>query len=317
MKSPMIFHDSMSHMAGSWCERKITLLIDKMRYAIIANPASGKESIAQKQSLLVRAAEILNAEIHGLDTTTSEDFCQCARELTDRCDVLVIAGGDGTLSDIINCIDTAQKPVAFLPLGTGNAMQYALDYRGSTADIAMRIREGEIHQYDLVNCQGKTRGFILSVGIEGSIIQLRDEYVARGYTGFKTYLGAFMKAFVGKYKRTTAEITVDDTSFEMKNLLSLIVIKQPYYGFGMKIVPRARFDDRLLHILSVNSRLFKCAIGVATSFTGGNRIGQYRTGHQLDVKLERPLALQIDGKYAWHGGAFTFTVLPKALKIKC
>ena len=288
-----------------------------MRYAIIANPASGKKSIAQKHSLLVRAANILNAEIHGLDTTTSEDFCQCARELANRCDVLVIAGGDGTLSDIINSIDTAQNPVAFLPLGTGNAMQHALKYKGSVADIATRIRDGEIHQYDLVNCQGKERGFILSVGIEGKIIQLRDEYLARGYTGFKTYLGAFINAFFGKYKRTTAEITIDDTAFEVKNLLSLIIVKHPYYGFGMKVVPRARFDDRLLHILSINSRLFECAIGVATSFTGGNRIGQYRTGHQLDVKLEEPLTLQIDGKQAWEAGSFTFTVLPKALKIKC
>jgi hypothetical protein len=49
MKSQMIFLDSMSHMEGNWCERKIILLIAKMRYAIIANPASGK-SIAQKHS---------------------------------------------------------------------------------------------------------------------------------------------------------------------------------------------------------------------------------------------------------------------------
>ena len=288
-----------------------------MHYAIIANPASGNKGIAQKYSVLVRAAEILNAGIHGLDTTTPEDFCQCARELANRCDILVIAGGDGTLSDIINAIDTAQKPVAFLPLGTGNAIQHALKYKGSLAEIAIRIRDGKIHQYDLINCQGKEHGFIFSVGIEGKIIQLRDEYLARGYTGFKTYLGSFISALFGKYKRTSAEITIDDTSFEMKNLLSLIIVKQPYYGFGMKVVPRARFDDRRLHILSINSRLFECAIGVATSFTGGNRIGQYRTGHQLDVKLERPLTLQIDGKQAWKAGAFTFTVLPKALHIKC
>ena len=292
-------------------------MIAKIHYAIIANPASGQKSIAQKHSVLVRAAEILNAEIHGLDTTTSEDFCQYAKELANCCDVLVIAGGDGTLSDIINSIDTAQKPVAFLPLGTGNAMKHALNYKGSVAEIAMRIRDGEIHQYDLINCQGKERGFILSVGIEGKIIQLRDEYLALGHTGFKTYLGAFISAFFGKYKRTTAEITIDDTSFVMKNLLSLIIVKQPYYGFGMKVVPRARFDDRLLHILSINSRLSECAIGVATSFTGGNRIGQYRTGHQLDVKLKRPLTLQIDGKQAWEASAFIFTILPKALKIKC
>ncbi len=114
-----------------------------MRYAIIANPGFGNKNIAQKHSVLVGAAEILNEEIHSLDTTTPGDFCQYARELANRCDVLVIARGDRTLSDIINSIDTAQKPVAFLPLGTGNAIQHALKYKGGIPEIAMRIRDGE------------------------------------------------------------------------------------------------------------------------------------------------------------------------------
>ncbi len=96
-----------------------------------------------------------------------------------------------------------------------------------------------------------------------------------------------------------------------------MVVKQPYYGYGMKIVPRARFDDGKLHILCINSGLLFCAIGAATSFTFGNRVGQYYTGRQLTVELDRPLALQIDGNEVWEAEAFTFKVLPKSLKIKC
>ena len=72
-----------------------------MRYAIITNPVSGKMTAEQKRAALAQAAEILDTEIHGLDTTTAEEFGQCARELATRCDVLVAAGGDGTFSDII------------------------------------------------------------------------------------------------------------------------------------------------------------------------------------------------------------------------
>ena len=49
-------------------------------------------------------------------------------------------------------------------------MQHALKYKEGMGEIVMRIRDGEIHQYDLVNCQGKERGFILSVGIELSYL---------------------------------------------------------------------------------------------------------------------------------------------------
>mgnify|MGYP001812108398 CR=1 FL=1 len=288
-----------------------------MRFAIITNPVSGTMTADQKRAALAQAAEILDTEINGLNTTTAEEFGQCARELATRCDVLVAAGGDGTFSDIINAIDTAQTPVGFLPLGTGNALRHALRYEGDLVDIAVRIRNGEICEYDLINCDHKRRAFTSSVGIEGAIIRLRQHYLARGGTGFKTYFRAVLKCYFNNYKRANAEITLDGDTFEVRNLLTLMVVKQPYYGFGMKVVPRARFDDRQLHILSVSSGLIKTVIGGTAAFIIGNRTGEYRTGQQLRVKLDRPLVLQTDGDEGWAADSFSFKILPKALKIKC
>jgi diacylglycerol kinase (ATP) len=264
-----------------------------MRYAIITNPVSGKMTVDQKRTVLAKAAEILDANIYGLDTITADDFGQCARELATHCDVLVTAGGDGTFSDIINSIDTAHTT------------------------IAMRIRDGKIQEYDLINCDKKKRAFMTSIGIEGTLIRLRNQCLAQGATGFKTYLRAAFNAYFREYKRAIATITVDDATFDTENLLSLMVVKQPYYGFGMNVVPEARFYDRKLHIFCINSGLLKCTIGVVTAFTIGNRIGKYCTGQKISVQLERPLILQIDGNYAWKSDVFSFTVMPNALKIKC
>lgn len=291
-------------------------MMNEMRYAIITNPASGNMTADMKRSILAEAAAILDSKIYGLDTDTAEDLCLCAQELITRCDVLVIAGGDGTISDIINTIDTARVPIAYLPLGTGNAMRYALNYKENLADISVRIKEGGIHRYDLINCDGKRRAFMTSVGIEGTIIRLRDQYIAHGATGIKTYIKSTIHAYFKTYKRAAATITVDGTNFEVKNLLSLIVVKQPYYGFGMNVMPEARFDDQLLHIRWVKSGLLKSIVGISTSFTIGNRIGRYCPGQRVTIKLEHPLFNQIDGNEGWCADAFTFTVLPSALKIK-
>jgi diacylglycerol kinase (ATP) len=288
-----------------------------MRYAIITNPVSGKMSADQKLSALAKPAEILNAGIYGLDTVTAEDFGRCARELASKCDVLVAAGGDGTLSDVINAIPMRQKTIAYLPLGSGNSMGYALGLRGSLSHMAIRIKEGRIHDYDLIDCDEKRRAFMSSVGFEGSVLRLRDQYLALGTSGFSVYLRAVLRAYFKEYRRLHAEITLDGVPFIVKDMLTLMVFKQPYYGYGMKIVPRARFDDGLLHILSVDSGLFGSIVGAATSFTMGNRIGQYRSGLNLAVKLERPVVLQIDGNMGWKAHMFNFRVLPKALKIKC
>jgi diacylglycerol kinase (ATP) len=288
-----------------------------MQYAIITNPVSGKMSVDQKHSALLKPAEILNAEIHGLDTATADDFGQCARELASKCDVLVAAGGDGTLSDVINAINTEQKTISYLPLGSGNSMAYALGLRGSLSNMAVRIKRGKIREYDLINCDGKRRGFMSSVGLEGKILELRDQYLAKGATGVKVYLWAVLRAYFKEYRRCLAEITVHGLTFTVENLLTLMVFKQPYYGYGMRVVPRARFDDGLLHALSINSGLFGSILGAMTSFTIGNRVGQYRTGRELAIKLERPALLQVDGNMGWEAEVFYFSVLAKALKIKC
>jgi diacylglycerol kinase family enzyme len=288
-----------------------------MHYAIITNPVSGKMSADQKRSALAKPAQILNAEIYGLETVTADDFGQCARELAGKCDVLVAAGGDGTLSDVINSISTARTTIAYLPLGSGNSVGYALGLKGSLSHMAMRIREGRIREYDLIDCDEKRRSFMSSVGLEGTILRLRDQYLVRGATGFKVYLRAVLRAYFKEYKRLLAGITVDGITFIVKDLLTMMVFKQPYYGYGMRIIPRARFDDGLLHILCIRSGLFGSILGAVTSFTIGNRVGQYLTGRQVAVKLERPVVLQVDGNMGWESDVFNFRVLPKALKIKC
>jgi len=181
----------------------------------------------------------------------------------------------------------------------------------------VRIRNSEIREYDLINCDEKRRAFTSAVGIEGTITRLRRHYRARGGTGFKTYFRAVLKSYLKDYERANAKITVDNETFKARNVLSLMVVKQPYYGFGMKVVPRARFDDRQLHILCVSSGLIKTVIGGTAAFIIGNRIGEYCTGRQLRLKLDRPLVLQIDGDEGWAADSFSFTILPKALRIKC
>jgi diacylglycerol kinase family enzyme len=288
-----------------------------LRYSIITNPVSGGMTVDQKRSALARAAEILKADIHGLDTASAEEFSNCARDLASRCEVLVVAGGDGTLSDIINSVDTSQTPIGFLPLGTGNAMRHALKYKGDLADIAMQLRSARIHQFDLISCNGKRRAFIASVGIEGTIIRRWQHARARGSAGFKAYFLATLSSYFRKYKRANGVIDVDGEKFEAKNILTVMIVKQPYFGFGMKVVPRARFDDGQLHIRWVNSGLLKTSFGILTAFTFGNLVGQYLTGKELSVKLDHPLVLQSDGNEGWEADSFSFKILPKALKIKC
>jgi diacylglycerol kinase (ATP) len=94
-----------------------------------------------------------------------------------------------------------------------------------------------------------------------------------------------------------------------------MIMKQPYYGYGLKVMPGARLDDRRLHVRVLHKGLISSLAGGAMSLTVGNRLGFYQTGERVSVALEKPLLMQTDGDVAWEAKEFHFKVLPGALRI--
>lgn len=288
-----------------------------MRYSIIANPKAGIRTIDQKCSRLAGPARILDAGIHGLDTGSAEELGRCACELATRGDVVVVAGGDGTFSDIVNSLDTSETVVAYLPLGTGNALKSALGYRGDPVAIARRIRSGPVRAFDLVDCDGRRKAFMASLGFEGAAVRLWNRYRGRGDKALVAYMKGVVKAYFHAYHPAPARITIDGKTVDVDSLFSLMVVKQPFYGLGMRVVPRARWDDRRIHLLWLRSGLATPAAVLLSSLTVGNRWGKYATGQKATVGSAKPMSLQIDGDTGWEADRFGFRVLPGALRIKC
>lgn len=288
-----------------------------LRYGIIANPASGNLSTVRRRALLRQAADILQAEVHGLEAACADELAQCAREQSQRCNVLVVAGGDGTMSLVINAIDLSAAALAFLPFGTGNALTHALHYRGSLPAIAARIRAGTCQRCDLIDCDGRKKAFMASLGIDGAMIRLYEKYRCRGHRGLTAHLLAGARALLGGYRPTGAWVGVDTTLQHARRLVSLMVVKQPFFGMGLNVVPRARWNDARLHTMTIEAGLTGLLTGLATGLTIGNRVGVYRSGERLRVRLERPLTMQVDGELGWTSDYFRFRVLPGVLRLKC
>ncbi len=288
----------------------------KAPYCIIANPASGPYAMNQRRRLLEAVGNVLEATIVGLDTRSSTELAAVARDAARRCDVLVVAGGDGTFSLALNVVDLSRTTLAFLPFGTGNALTHALAYRGDSLTIARQIRDGQIHQYDLIDCDGRKRAFMVSLGIDGTAIRLYEWYRSRGYPGRNAHLRAGLMALFKKYQPTSGWVSVDGSVGHIKRLLSLMVVKQPFFGMGLKAVPQARWNDGRLHTQLIDSGLGGALIGLLTGFTIGNRAGTYRAGQTLGVRLDTPVTVQIDGELGWTSDRFIFKVLPGMLRLK-
>ena len=286
-----------------------------MKYGIVVNPVAGTSSIDEKSRIVNQAAEILaDCEVAGLDTTSRTGLCDCARSLAERVDVLIVAGGDGTVSDILNCIDLDEIALSYLPLGSGKALHYSLNLPNSIPAAAERIREGRKRSVDLILCDGNKKALIAGVGIDGHIIQERLKYVRTGLEGLTGYERAMIKCLLGGYKRPDATVTIDNETFEVPHAFSLVVTKIRCYGYGFKVVRKARLDDGNLHLLTLNSAA-QVIYGFVSTFLGENRAGDYRTGKSINIATTKKEYLETHGDLVREGTDFRFEVLPGALSM--
>jgi diacylglycerol kinase (ATP) len=293
-------------------------VIEEVKFGIIANPKSGPSNVARKQNTLNKVAQILGPGtiVAGLDTTCREDFLRCARELGQRVDVLVVAGGDGTISELFNTLPQ-EIVLSYLPFGSGCALQHALGLPPQMTRIARRISQGQIHTYDLILCDGRRKAFMASVGLEGSVLNRREAIQKTGIRGPHAYALATIGSFFADMERTDMTITIDGETMIVPDAVTTIVTKIPYYGYKMKIVPNAVFDDGRLHLLALNSGWAEMVQSLASSFMEGNRAGTYRTGSRIEIATQQERYAQTDGTLYRKGRTFLFEVLPGALKIWC
>lgn len=288
-----------------------------MKFGMIINPKAGPTNTHRKVHQLQAVKEVLgDCEIRGLETTSREEFMQCAAELAREVEVLIVAGGDGSFSDAINALDSGTT-FSYLPFGSGCAMRYALDMPPQVTRAAKRIREGRLRLYDLILCDGVRKGFMTSVGLEADIIHRRESLRDSGIYGPPAYAIATFGSFFTDLERTDMTIQLDGEELVVPNAVTAIVTKIPYYGYNMKIVPNAVFDDGHLHLLAINSGWAEIVGGMANAFLKENRMGIYRKAREIRITTRRERYAQVDGNIYRKGTSFEFKVLPQALRMWC
>jgi diacylglycerol kinase (ATP) len=286
-----------------------------VKFGVLVNPMAGTTKPARKTHTLRAVKDVLgDCEIRGLDTRCREDFIQCGRDLAKEVGILIIAGGDGSFSDAINALDK-DTVVSYLPLGSGCALGYALDLPPQLTRAAKKIKEGRLHHLDLILCDGRRKAFMSSIGIEGDIINRREVLRQSGIGGPPAYAMATFGSFFTDLERTDMSMLIDGQPLAVPGAVTTIVTKIPYYGYKMKVVPNALFDDGCLHLLAVNSSWAEIVQNLANAFFFENKLGIYRKAREIQITMQRERYAQVDGSVYRKGTSFHFKVLPKTLKM--
>ena len=223
-----------------------------VRVAFIIN--GSKKLTTQVREILKLCKEHPEIEATQFQTKKSKEAIEIAKSFTNQSfDVIVSAGGDGTMNEVLNGILNSNndiKPVlAILPNGTGNDFVKSAKLKSNISDFINAILENRSIKIDIgrIESNGQKHYFlnISDTGFGGNVIEILDKQ--RKYVGGKiSYSISILRAFIG-FRKPTLSIKTDDFQFQGK-VLMVAICNGSVFGNGLIINPYAKINDGILNI---------------------------------------------------------------------
>lgn len=263
-----------------------------MHICIIANPISGGDSSIQI-SLAVKWFQSHGASVELLKTQSpghAEVLAALAR--TEKYDRVVVAGGDGTLNEVINGLAPSTIPVAFLPLGTTNV--FALEAGiPSKLEAACKVAlEGKPKPVTL-GVVNKKR-FLLMAGAGFDAAAVRNVNLAlKKRVGKIAYV---FSALITLIRAPLPSFNVINCDGRKQATCQVLVSNARFYGGRFRFTPEASVHTPIIHVCIVNpmTRMRFIITIIALSFgLALPGVSRYST---TQLRLEgNGIPLQIDG----------------------
>ncbi len=292
----------------------------------LVNPASDNGRTGRRWAELAHRAAHAGLDGETLFSERPGHLIELARSAVDRGARLVVAaGGDGTLNEVINGVAERDVDLATIPLGTG--MDFGRAYGIPTRfDDAVRVaRDGAPRTIDAGRVRYRTWdgedavrwfGNVGTVGMSGAVAQ-RANGMSKALGGRLTFFYALTRVFL-TWENTEVNVSLDGAE-RSGRMHDVIVANGPWHGGGMMLAPGARPDDGLFDVVLFGDVSKLDFLTTAPKIYKGRHIGHpkvevLRSAH-VTVEAPERLPIEVEGEQIGTTPA-TFEVVPGALRVR-
>lgn len=242
------------------------------RALLIVNPISGTRSKAGIITMVKERMEKNGVELECRMTEGPGHAREMAREaVSTGTDMVLAAGGDGTINEIGNAVRDTRVILGMIPCGSGNGLGRTLGIPQEPERALDIIVSGRVLKcdYGLVN----EHPFFCTCGV-GFDAAVAEKFAANKRRGYITYIKSAVTEYIN-YSPGVYALSIEGKVVTERALL-IAVCNVPQYGNNAYVAPEALITDGLLDITIVHagSPLSDIIAGVSL-FTG--TIGRHRS----------------------------------------
>ncbi|MCK5850706.1 MAG: diacylglycerol kinase family lipid kinase [Kiritimatiellae bacterium] len=295
-----------------------TSILKNRKVVVLINPKSGLPlTFAPMRRGLDAVWEIPGTEVFYQFTQSMEDGIEKARDaIKAGIDILLVAGGDGTVSTIGRTLMGSDVAMGVIPCGSGNGFARHFGVPLSIEKAVRSLADADEVFID-VGVVNKTPFVVTcSMAWDAAIVRTFEKSPVRGIL---PYIFAGVKEFI-EYKPQSIRLVIDggdEMSFD--DLIFFTVANLSEYGGGLTIAPHASPHDGLLELVIAKRKDAPKLLGNIVRFFDG-RISEIpevvtRRFKSLRVIRDASAPIQIDGELVDCSAEVDVTVMPEALKV--
>lgn len=246
------------------------------------------------------------------DTAQARDLIRSrARDF----DLIILGGGDGTISRALPALLDSGLPLGVLPMGTANDLARTLGVPLDLNAAAALVADGHVHRIDLGRVNGNYFFNVANIGVGVQVTQLLS-YDLKQRWGALAYPRALIEA-IRLSRPFTARIDCDG-SIHLLRSIQITVGNGRYYGGGMAVHAEAAIDDQRLDLYSIRPASAWRFLSMARAFRQG-RHGEHPDvallhGRRLRIETSRARMVTADGEIVSRTPAL-FEVVPAVLPV--
>lgn len=283
-----------------------------MHVLIIVNPTSGsakpQATASVKQALRDAGAKVtLYITQHAGDATTY------LQHYTGPLDVVAVAGGDGTLNEVVNGLQARANNsyrLALIPMGTTNVLAYELGIkRKNTVQTILNGKEKHIYPGRI---NGKRFMLMAGVGYDAWVVDKVD-LTLKHRVGKLAYVLSMLKQ-LRHFGAKHYQLTIDG---KVHTAASAIITNGRFYGGSFLLSRQADLSAPTIQVIMLNGKhmgsLLLCLLGLpfglmesmagVTSIAGSkihvemlNQIQREPAQADGDIQGELPLLIEMENE---------------------
>lgn len=178
----------------------------------------------------------LGSEVWATDTPEAARAAASAA-IRDRYDLVVAAGGDGTIGVVAEELLDSPVALGVLPLGSVMNVARSIGLPRDLEGAAEALRDGSPRAIDVGEVAGRTFYEAASVGMNAAMFREAQRFDRGDWLSIARTLWVAVR-----YRPARMEIRLDDRVVRTRALM-VTVANGPYTGMAMTVAPEARLDD--------------------------------------------------------------------------